>query len=195
MSILILFIHRSNLDNFNRHLLMALPTISWRKLIMKVTKLFTALASVAALGSIALSSGIALAGTLPIVPGAKEAVYRVNNVQLKCIHSGASTPVVTTLLIKDDMTDGQIAKIPPHLLGLNGDEYMEFSLVDFDGNDPFGGKDDIIGGNINEVQFGPRNYNMAAQTRKHITQTIKGSGSTYQLDFDLDRIDSGVRTF
>lgn len=177
---------------------------------MKVTKLFTALASVAALGSIALSSGIALAGTLPIVPGAKEAVYRVNNVQLKCIHagadstsgddvrfkanifhSGASTPVVTTLLIKDDMTDGQIAKISPHLLGLNGDEFMNFSLKDFDGNDPFGGKDDDLGG----YEFPPSFFNMAAQTRKHITQTLKGSGSTYQLDFDLDRIDSGVRTF
>jgi hypothetical protein len=161
---------------------------------MKVSKLLTALASIAALSSISLSSSISLAGpNSPIDPGAEAASYSVKNVRLKCIHAGADAkggddvrfkavvhiagsgaPVETIIASKNNITDGRSVPISQHRLGMKGNGFMEFILTDDDSKDR------------------PIILNMRAGTTKHITTNLQGSNSKYQLEYDVSRTDTGI---
>lgn len=175
---------------------------------MKVSKLLTALASIAALSSISLSSSISLAGpNSPIDPGAEAASYSVKNVRLKCIHAGADAkggddvrfkavvhiagsgaPVETIIASKNNITDGRSVPISQHRLGMKGNGFMEFILTDDDSKDPTPNSADFMGAE----QVRPIILNMRAGTTKHITTNLQGSNSKYQLEYDVSRTDTGI---
>ena len=161
---------------------------------MKVRKFITILGTIAVLSSVILPSSPASANPSS---APSQNFFKVVNIKLKCIHAGADTfngddPRMTATQdnssqvlanFPDNMTDGQTVSIinPSNNQFFSGDP-ITFKLEDRD--DVLGGADDPLGATtIDPLQLNIHQLNVPV----HISRTLQGSGSKYQLDFDIEK--------